>query len=381
MGDEKAVVELEDIFNMMQYADIAISLKMRFSYILSSEITIEELLNGAYVSLGSEMQELIKVHWSRFALGIYLNLSCMGNAPFYFHATRLKGKKMIIPVSLFPGEYKMTLKQTKSGEVEKVFKMKGNVQATKIHNVASLTAMGPSLHSDYVHSEMGMILEAYKDLMQRKELETVGIRLAVNPPLYLQRQNVDPIRSIQEETARLDAHIMSTMDESGYVNMDTKEEIRRDASGVNWIPAGYVPSAHQHRIETKLLDTSSAQVQFKNLVERSLGVRTHDATGMYAHTRAPIDEAHMNLEAVLKGFCADISQVMAAAYKIIYDGSNPRVTLKHTTRISTEMLISLHNSGAINSSILKEHAENNLGVHPSKRLKGDEKKEEKKDIT
>ncbi len=362
---------MEEIVELMTHPEVALALNHRFSYVLSKEITVSELINGEYSLVSPNSIELTSQEWARFVHISYLNFAAFGFAAYYLQKVKTtNNESTVVPVGCPPGTYTATLSTDDQLLTTINFRLQGAIQPKRIFHVVSNHHLG--LIQNGVYSELSVLLPAYRELKLAEETRCAAIRASLVQNILLQRTQTDPSRTLEEQEAKLDALVVSTLESTPHV--DQKHTVRRDDQGFSWLPDGFQPSTQQPRqIDTALFDTTSRQLAFRGLVERALQIPTDLSRngGLSTRSAAAAEESLSSLIACLRSVCSDLEHAIASAYEAI-NHTYPKVEVRFRTRITTDILMELHKKRVLTDEDLDRHLATDLGIKRARLLSEDQ---------
>ncbi len=339
---------LLEIFN---YYEVRLAINKRYNHINKHNVSVEEMLDdGSYVDTHDPSFDLLSNLWLQYRYNMSLNFTVFGQSPFYLDK---KGEN-IYPVCPPPECYSVQFKEAEGGGLEFTFRLNGQFQPKKWYWVKSNRYNGIRLDGS-IDSEISMLVEPFKRLRKAEIDEIAASKISLQPRLILQNTLIDPIGTLQEEAAKLDAELIRHPDDPPLES--EKKRVRVDNDGFIWLPRGYVTASHQlEKIDVSKYDSSRLKDEFKQIVERCLCIpplhsRSSTLNGRSASETA---EALTDYNGALSSICYDEQVAIAIAYHAIYK-REARVKVNYTTRLPHELISSLHDKGIITTELLLNH--------------------------
>lgn len=329
----------------------AVAAKRRDAYI---EIQSVEILNSSELPISDQLRHLFNLHWVSFVSDISKNYSTIARCPYIIKKVtyEYKDKKYTdkIPVALKPGTYMYNCYLDDEDEEIHEFKMIGSKTDPVIHQVRSINYSGAVYNdSEHIDSEFGNIVNEWRE-MKKLKAQVEEIRTAmIYPPLYVEKVTNSTTHNIDYENAKMEEHLTGKFNINGTQIQEDPTLTARD--GAVYLPDMHKISAHQHRLNEKLLDIGNTK-WFEVLVDRALGLPYSDyyaGTSIFqSRSSSVVDESRRTLSAKLTSVSADLAHAIKVVWKQIYK-EDIEVNIPQRSVVDSDMIERMHLSGIIDA--------------------------------
>lgn len=406
---------VEEIFNMMFDEYVAIALKRRKGYLQLDSILFD-------ISKTFHPQpfilDLYNKYAPKFLSDSYDNLSAIGIAPFIMVTEhiditdvikptkeeeevevklgrKLKRKRTIkMPVALVPKSYNVETFVNINGQKEYKFYLKNRKEQPKFFWINSKFRSGINEYdTNVVDSDCAPILRAWIKLNEYKR-DAEEIRTELKKPIRWLQKVFDKVYGPNmHEEARAEKILSYRRDPNGYkLPGVTEVEINREQN-LAIVPGGHILSAVQPSPSLELLNLKEAKVEFKSLVDETLGMAIQSsktaASAFHTRTNSAVEETKADRSAMLHELVSDLSYIGSLAFKMCMEDTSPEsisISIPMRSVADENSIYKLHGYGVINDNVAREELLkiNGMQTHrgtkgPLKRARHEKEKEKEKE--